>query len=285
MLKSKSNRKQRRNPNTLNTERLEQRAMFSVSPVEPVVALDVGPVNQTDDNGCSIVHPEFRTGSQAGPRGTSFMSGDDVRMIVHPEFRGGGDGIRIVHPEFRGGGDGIRIVHPEFRGGSDGIRIVHPEFRGGDDSIRIVHPEFDGDATSVGETLVGRESERPQPLDLPSREMLDAQLNDGLHNMHQIDTTLMDQAITEAMMQDVYMDMVLGSMVYQEGGEVGIPAEQPNQSINIGSALFSRKEQRHNSTSDVQDGTAPPVDLDGDGDCEDYEGVDHCPQRRRGKRK
>ena len=32
---------------TLSTEQLEQKAMFSVSPVEPVVALDVGPVNQT----------------------------------------------------------------------------------------------------------------------------------------------------------------------------------------------------------------------------------------------
>jgi len=32
---------------TLSTEQLEPKAMFSVSPVEPVVALDVGPVNQT----------------------------------------------------------------------------------------------------------------------------------------------------------------------------------------------------------------------------------------------
>ena len=31
---------------TLSTEQLEPKAMFSVSPVEPVVALDVGPVNQ-----------------------------------------------------------------------------------------------------------------------------------------------------------------------------------------------------------------------------------------------
>ena len=30
----------------LSTEQLEPKAMFSVSPVEPVVALDVGPVNQ-----------------------------------------------------------------------------------------------------------------------------------------------------------------------------------------------------------------------------------------------
>ena len=44
--------KTKRNPRkttrqTLNTEQLEPKAMFSVSPVEPVVALDVGPVNQT----------------------------------------------------------------------------------------------------------------------------------------------------------------------------------------------------------------------------------------------
>jgi len=43
--------KTKRNPRkttrqTLSTEQLEPKAMFSVSPVEPVVALDVGPVNQ-----------------------------------------------------------------------------------------------------------------------------------------------------------------------------------------------------------------------------------------------
>ena len=43
--KTKRNRR-KSTRQTLGTEQLEPKAMFSVSPVEPVVALDVGPVNQ-----------------------------------------------------------------------------------------------------------------------------------------------------------------------------------------------------------------------------------------------
>ena len=43
--KTKRNRR-KATRQTLSTEQLEPKAMFSVSPVEPVVALDVGPVNQ-----------------------------------------------------------------------------------------------------------------------------------------------------------------------------------------------------------------------------------------------
>ena len=42
---------------TLSTEQLEPKAMFSVSPVEPVVALDVGPVNQASVEDCMVIEP------------------------------------------------------------------------------------------------------------------------------------------------------------------------------------------------------------------------------------
>ena len=93
---------------TLSTEQLEPKAMFSVSPVEPVVSLDVGPVNQTGDNGCSIVHPTFR-------------GGEDGRMIVHPAFRGGEGGRMIVHPEFSDDVDSLALTNhsPSLIGDSD----------------------------------------------------------------------------------------------------------------------------------------------------------------------
>ena len=47
--KTKRNRR-KTTRQTLSTEQLEPKAMFSVSPVEPVVALDVGPVNQASYN-------------------------------------------------------------------------------------------------------------------------------------------------------------------------------------------------------------------------------------------
>ena len=59
---------------TLHTEQLEPKAMFSVSPVEPVVALDVGPVNQASVEDCMIVHPQYNLGGSADP------GGDDVFM-------------------------------------------------------------------------------------------------------------------------------------------------------------------------------------------------------------
>ena len=93
---------------TLSTEQLEPKAMFSVSPVEPVVSLDVGPVNQAGDNGCSIVHPTFR-------------GGEDGRMIVHPAFRGGEGGRMIVHPEFSDDVDSLALTNhsPSLIGDSD----------------------------------------------------------------------------------------------------------------------------------------------------------------------
>ena len=101
---------------TLNTEQLEPKAMFSVSPVEPVVALDVGPVNQTGY--------EFQAKDYTIPCYTEFFKpthNDGLR--AHP----GGDGLRNpvpCWPEFlrvAEGEDGRSIVHPNYNVGLNGL--------------------------------------------------------------------------------------------------------------------------------------------------------------------
>ena len=86
--KTKRNRR-KTTRQTLSTEQLEPKAMFSVSPVEPVVALDVGPVNQagydcTNAGTCSGIWTNggastLRIGGTAGPGGSSFMPGINSR--------------------------------------------------------------------------------------------------------------------------------------------------------------------------------------------------------------
>ena len=86
--KTKRNRR-KTTRQTLSTEQLEPKAMFSVSPVEPVVALDIGPVNQagydcTNAGTCSGIWTNggastLRIGGTAGPGGTSFMTGINSR--------------------------------------------------------------------------------------------------------------------------------------------------------------------------------------------------------------
>ncbi|MBL6711497.1 MAG: hypothetical protein ISQ10_10515, partial [Planctomycetes bacterium] len=76
--KTKRNRR-KTTRQTLSTEQLEPKAMFSVSPVEPVVALDVGPVNQagydcTNAGTCSGIWTNggastLRIGGNSGPGG------------------------------------------------------------------------------------------------------------------------------------------------------------------------------------------------------------------------
>jgi len=70
---------------TLSTEQLEPKAMFSVSPVDPVVALDVGPVNQAgydcaNAGTCTGIWTNggastLRIGGTTGLGGSSFMPG------------------------------------------------------------------------------------------------------------------------------------------------------------------------------------------------------------------
>ena len=81
--KTKRNRR-KTTRQTLHTEQLEPKAMFSVSPVEPVVALDVGPVNQANVEDCMVIEPVFNVG-------------ENGRMIVHPQYNVGEDSRMIVH--------------------------------------------------------------------------------------------------------------------------------------------------------------------------------------------
>ena len=83
--------------------------MFSVSPVEPVVALDVGPVNQagydcTNAGTCSA---------------DGFMKIGDIKGEVKPTERVGNDGRSIVHPQYNVGEDGRMIVHPQYKVGEE----------------------------------------------------------------------------------------------------------------------------------------------------------------------
>ena len=165
--------------------------MFSVSPVEPVVALDVGPVNQAsyDCEGsgtCSAddfmkigdIKGEFRQtlslGGASGLGGTSFKTGEDGRMIVHPSFNVGLDGYIATTEDaneasFNVGNDGRSIVHPQFNvggtagpGGSTfmtdtgGRSIVHPSFNVGNDGRSIVHPSF-----NVGNNVLAQANQQP----------------------------------------------------------------------------------------------------------------------------
>ena len=124
--KTKRNRR-KTTRQTLHTEQLEPKAMFSVSPVEPVVALDVGPVNQASVEDCMVIEPVFNVG-------------ENSRMIVHPQYNVGENGRMIIHPQFNVGEDGRMIIHPQFNVGEDGRSIVHPQYNvggsadpGGDD--------------------------------------------------------------------------------------------------------------------------------------------------------
>ena len=69
---------------TLSTEQLEPKAMFSVSPVEPVVALDVGPVNQASVEDCMVIEPVFNVGRSANPGGNDvFMPKPNRGVSLH----------------------------------------------------------------------------------------------------------------------------------------------------------------------------------------------------------
>ncbi len=111
---------------TLHTEQLEPKAMFSVSPVEPVVALDVGPVNQagyscTSAGTCSDSiwtnggASTLRLGGNSGPRGTTFMTGEDSRMVIEPVFNVGEDGRMVIEPVFNVGGSASPELSTDLR--------------------------------------------------------------------------------------------------------------------------------------------------------------------------
>ena len=71
---------------TLSTEQLEPKAMFSVSPVEPVVALDVGPVNQagydcTNAGACSA-DGFMKIGDIKGSKANEGIGNDGRRSCI-----------------------------------------------------------------------------------------------------------------------------------------------------------------------------------------------------------
>ena len=109
----------------LITEQLEQKAMFSVSPVEPVVALDVGPVNQAGY--------EFQAKDVASVRThcTGYCFADTDGFMKIGDIKG--EGVRNPVAMFRSipcfpeffevaeGEDGRMIVHAQYNVGLDGL--------------------------------------------------------------------------------------------------------------------------------------------------------------------
>ena len=130
---------------TLHTEQLEPKAMFSVSPVEPVVALDVGPVNQASVEDCMIVHPQYNLGGSADP------SGDDVFM---PKPNRGASLHDSVHCLVGG------VGKAPFTTGAGGDSVVHPDFNvggssdpGGDDIFMPKPNRIAGSANPGGDDV------------------------------------------------------------------------------------------------------------------------------------
>jgi hypothetical protein len=134
--KTKRNRR-KTTRQTLSTEQLEPKAMFSVSPVEPVVALDIGPVNQagydcTNAGTCSDSiwtnggASTLRIGGNSGPGGSTFMTGEDgythcMHELHFQGFTTGAGGDSIVHPEFSGDVNSLALTNqaPSLIGDSD----------------------------------------------------------------------------------------------------------------------------------------------------------------------
>ena len=90
-----------------------------------------GTTFMTGEDGRVIVHPQFNIGGTVGPGGSSFMTGEDLRSIVHPSFNVGNDGRSIVHPSFNVGLDGYIATTEDaneasFNVGNDGRMIAHP---------------------------------------------------------------------------------------------------------------------------------------------------------------
>ncbi|MDA7994530.1 MAG: hypothetical protein MPJ25_15990, partial [Pirellulales bacterium] len=147
--------KTKRNPRkttrqTLSTEQLEPKAMFNAAPLQAELGFedrlsgdyDVNDAvlqvrssqNVTCNTGFSgggnhICNADsiwttggastLRIGGQSGPGGTTFMTGDDGRSIVHPNYNVGEDGRSIVHPQYNVGEDGRMIVHPQYNVGEE----------------------------------------------------------------------------------------------------------------------------------------------------------------------
>ena len=129
----KTKTRRRKTPRqTLSTEQLEPKAMFNAAPLQAEIGFEdrlsddydandavfqigssqnitcdvgfVGGGNHTcnadriwTNGGASTL----RLGGTAGPGRSAFMTGEDGRMIVHPQYNVGEEGRMIIHPQFR----------------------------------------------------------------------------------------------------------------------------------------------------------------------------------------
>ena len=164
--------KTKRNPGktthqTLSTEQLEPKAMFSVSPVEPVVALDVGPVNQAgyDCQGAGTCSADgfMKIGDIKGEVKPTERVGEDGRMIVHPQYNVGGS----AHP----GGDDVFMPKPNRTDvWTNGSATSLAPFTTGEGGDSIVHPQFNvGEETLPTGTIISYEDSHLSAKDLIGR--------------------------------------------------------------------------------------------------------------------
>jgi hypothetical protein len=103
--KTKRNRR-KTTRQTLHTEQHEPKAMFSVSPVEPAVALDVGPVNQAgyDFQLKDVALVKTYCTGYCFADTDGFIKLGDIKGELKPTERVGEDGRSIVHPQYNVGG-------------------------------------------------------------------------------------------------------------------------------------------------------------------------------------
>ena len=164
---------------TLSTEQLEPKAMFNAAPLQVEIGFEDRLSNDYDRNdavlqirssqnvtcntgfsggGNYICNADsiwttggastLRIGTNSGPGGTTFMTGEDGVSIIHPSYHDGEDGVSVIHPSYHDG-EGCRgIIDPEDNisgsagpGGTsyisetDGHSIVHPQFNVGIDGL------------------------------------------------------------------------------------------------------------------------------------------------------
>jgi len=191
---------------TLSTEQLEPKAMFNAAPLQAEIGFEDRLSDDYDANDaffrrstsqnitCDVGFAgggnhtcnadriwtnggasTLRLGGTAGPGRSTFMTGEDGRMIVHPQYHVGEEGRMIIHPQFRtsstaGPGismslrsenrfvfdipnnDGLlvpagydfasfdlepneRVGKGTFTTGGGGDSIIHPQFNVGEDAI------------------------------------------------------------------------------------------------------------------------------------------------------
>ena len=188
--KNKTNRR-KTTRQTLSTEQLEPKAMFNAVPLQANIGFEDRLSDDYDTNdavfqisssqsitcnngfsgggaytcGADSIWTNggastLRFGANSGPGGTTFMTSEDGRIIVHPQYNVGEDSHSIVHPQYNVGEDGRMIIHPQFNVGEDGRMIVHPQYAVGEEGRSIVHPQYNlgEDAVPAGTIIPHKDS-------------------------------------------------------------------------------------------------------------------------------